>query len=86
MMVRMYPDVSKHRNLRRFKYIVHPLFKALYRYTRRKYKTRNSGFLDQIEKNNLRLFFTKSVLNPTRTRTQNKEKHNLGQGEVYNII
>ena len=46
---------SKSKSLRRFKYIVHPLFKALYRYTRRKYKTkigktRYSGFLDRIEK------------------------------------
>jgi hypothetical protein len=46
---------SKSKSLRRFKYIGHPLFKALNRYTRRKYKTkigktRNSGFLDRIEK------------------------------------
>ena len=46
---------SKSKSLRRFKYTVHPLFKALYRYTRLKYKTKvektgNSGFLDRIEK------------------------------------
>lgn len=46
---------SKSKSLRCFKYTVHPLFKALYRYTRLKYKTKvgekgNSLFLDRIEK------------------------------------
>ena len=46
---------SKSKSLRRFKYTVHPLhplFKALYRYTRLKYKTKveKTRFLDRIEK------------------------------------
>jgi hypothetical protein len=55
---------SKPKSLRRFKYTVHPLFKALYRYTRLKYKTKegktgNSGVLDRIERKYLVCFSPK---------------------------
>ena len=67
---------SKSKSLRRFKYTVHPLFKALYRYTRLKYKTKvgKTGFLDRIEKNKLVFVFHQNCLKtyPHTDATQRK--------------